>query len=306
MVYVGLLVITIVLAIFLIPAVLSQFSTLGSNFPRYISDMPDLLDSAQRELDKLNLEINLKSLYPPPDLTEQAQELGSIIAQTAFSIAARIANIATSLLLVYVLSFYMALDGRKLLDILKELIPSQYQDEVAFASQTIDRVFGAFIRGELLIGILYGLGAFMAMSFCNLRFSLAIASLTAFITLIPALGEPIAMLLPGLIALIQGSRAVIPLLIAMTAYQQVLLRVIMPRIMSEMVGMPSLLTLAAIMISVRLIGFWGFVFGIPVAGALYTMGLFFLERHSLTCPPPVQTGAGKQGAQATDPEEDTS
>ena len=61
----------------------------------------------------------------------------------------------------------------------------------------------------------------------------------------------------------------------------------MPRIMSEVVGMPALLILTAVMISVRLIGFWGFVFGIPVAGALYTIGLYLLERYRL-----------KQGAEA--------
>jgi predicted PurR-regulated permease PerM len=42
--------------------------------------------------------------------------------------------------------------------------------------------------------------------------------------------------------------------------------------------MPPLLILAAIMISARLIGIWGFIFGIPVAGALYAIGTFFLDR----------------------------
>ena len=42
--------------------------------------------------------------------------------------------------------------------------------------------------------------------------------------------------------------------------------------------MPPLLILAAIMISVKLIGLWGFIFGIPVAGALYATGTFFLNR----------------------------
>ena len=52
----------------------------------------------------------------------------------------------------------------------------------------------------------------------------------------------------------------------------------MPKVMSEVVGMPPLLILAAIMISTRLIGLWGFIFGIPVAGAVYASGIFFLSR----------------------------
>jgi len=292
-VYLGLLVIIIVLAIFIIPAVLSQFSLLGATLPRYILQVPELIDNAQRELDRLNLEIDLKALYQPADLNQRAQELGALIVQNAFAIATGVATTVGSVLLIYVLSFYMLLDGRKLANRMRDLIPHQYRDEVAFAAQSIDRTFGGFIRGQLLMGVLYGLGAFVAMSIAELSFSLAIASLTALIMFIPAVGAPIAMLLPGLVALIQGSLATIPLLIAMTAYQQVLLQILIPRIMSEMVGMPPLLILAAVMVSVRLIGFWGLIFGIPVAGALYAMALFFLERYRL-----------KQGAQATNPVEE--
>ncbi len=292
-VYLGLLVVIIVLAIFIIPAVLSQFSLLGAALPRYILQMPELMDNAQGELDRLNLGIDLKALYQPADLNQRAQELGALVVQNAFAIATGIATAVGNILLVYVLSFYMMLDGRKLATRIGDLIPHQYRDEVAFAAQSIDCTFGGFIRGQLLMGVLYGLSAFMAMSIARLSFSLAIASLTALIMFIPAIGAPIAMLLPGLVALIQGSRATIPLLIAMTACQQVLLRILIPRIMSEIVGMPALLILAAVLISVRLIGFWGFVFGIPMAGALYTMGLFFLERYRF-----------QRGAQATNPQEE--
>jgi predicted PurR-regulated permease PerM len=42
--------------------------------------------------------------------------------------------------------------------------------------------------------------------------------------------------------------------------------------------MPVLLVLAGMLIGVRIIGFWGLVFGIPVAGIIYTMLILFLER----------------------------
>jgi predicted PurR-regulated permease PerM len=280
-VYLGLLLIIIVLAIFIIPAVLSQFSLLGEALPRYILQMPELIDNAQQELDRVNLEIDLKALYQPSDLKERAQELGTLVVQNAFTIATGVATAVSSVLLVYVLSFYMLLDGRKLSGLIRDLVPNRYRAEVTFAVRSIDHTFGGFIRGQLLMGVLYGLGAFVAMTAADLAFSLAIAFLVTLVMFIPAIGAPIAMVLPGIVALVQSSSATIPLLIAMTAYQQVLLRILMPRILSEVVGMPALLILTAVMVSVRLIGFWGFIFGIPVAGALYTMGFFFLERYRL-------------------------
>jgi predicted PurR-regulated permease PerM len=82
------------------------------------------------------------------------------------------------------------------------------------------------------------------------------------------------------VALIQGVplSAALLLLAFMTAFQQILLHLIVPRIMSESVGMPSLLTLISVLIGVRLWGVWGFIFGIPVAGAVYTIGLVLLRR----------------------------
>jgi predicted PurR-regulated permease PerM len=287
-VYLGLLAIIIVLAIVIIPAVVHQFSLLGKALPRYILQVPELIDSAQQELDRFNLGIDLEALYQPSDLNQRAQELGALVVQNAFSIATGVATAVGNVLLVYLLSFYMLLDGHKLSSLIGDLIPQRYQDEATFAALSIDRTFGGFLRGQLLMGVLYGLGAFVAMSMAELAFSLAIAFLAALIMFIPAVGAPTAMVLPGLVALIQGSSATIPLLIAMTAYQQVLLRILMPRIMSEVVGMPALLILAAVMISVRLIGFWGFFFNDPATTEIYTIGLYFLERHRL-----------KQGAELT-------
>jgi predicted PurR-regulated permease PerM len=280
-VYLGLLIFIAVLAIFIIPIIVSQFSSLGTALPRYFQSMPGLIDRAQQELDRLNLAIDLEAIYQPSELNQRAQELGTAFVQTAFTVATGVATTISNILLVYLLSFYMLLDARKLVGQVKGLIPHKYRDEFAFAAHSIDRTFGSFIRGYILVGALYGLGAFVAMSVAGVGFSLAIASLAALIMFIPALGAPIAMFLPMLAALIQGSRATIPIFLAMVGYQQVLFRIVIPRIMSQEVGMPALLTLTAVLISVRLIGFWGFLFGVPVAGALYTIGLFLLERYRL-------------------------
>ena len=84
-------------------------------------------------------------------LNQRAQELGTLVVQNAFAIATGVATTVGSVLLVYLLSFYMLLDGRKLSSLIRDLIPHRYRDEVAFAAQSIDRTFGGFIRGQLLM-----------------------------------------------------------------------------------------------------------------------------------------------------------
>jgi predicted PurR-regulated permease PerM len=179
---------------------------------------------------------------------------------------------------IIILSFYMMLDGKRVAQQALALIPAEYHDELSVAVKSIERTFGGFIRGQLAMAFLYAAFVIVVMTIAGLGFAVAIGSLAGLIMFIPVIGAPIAMVMPAIIALFQSPSLALWMLVIMTVYQQILLHILMPKIMSEVVGMPPLLILAAIMISVRLIGVWGFIFGIPVAGALYATGTFFLDR----------------------------
>jgi predicted PurR-regulated permease PerM len=127
-----------------------------------------------------------------------------------------------------------------------------------------------------LSGIVSGIAAGVA----GLRYGAIIGALAGLIIFIPIIGAPIAMFLPSLIALLQGAPLLtaLVLLAVLTAFQQILLHLIVPRIMSESIGMPTALIVLATLIGARLWGVWGFIFGIPVAGAIYTTGLVMLGR----------------------------
>jgi predicted PurR-regulated permease PerM len=108
--------------------------------------------------------------------------------------------------------------------------------------------------------------------------ALVVAWISGIIMLVPLVGAPIAMLLPGLVALFQQPGAAIWLIIAMTAFQQILLHVIIPRIMSETMGLPTLLIIAATLLGVILLGFWGLLFGVPVVAIFYALAVYWLQR----------------------------
>jgi predicted PurR-regulated permease PerM len=181
-------------------------------------------------------------------------------------------------LIVIILSFYMMLDGKRVVKQALALVPAEYHDELSVAGESIERTFGGFIRGQLLMALLYAAFVIGTMTGARLRFAVAIGALAGLIMFIPVVGAPVAMVMPAIIALFQNPSLALWMLLIMTVYQQILLHILMPKIMSETVGMPPLLVLVAIMISVRLVGIWGFIFGIPAAGALYATGTFFLDR----------------------------
>lgn len=278
LVYLVLVVIMVVIGIFLVPMIVAQLSQLGAKLPEYIAQAPDWLETLQEKLARRNIYVDLTSIYRPEEMTRRAETIGAAIIQNALVVLTQVASGLANVFIIIILSFYMMLDGKRVVRQALALIPAEYHDELAVATRSIERTFGGFIRGQLAMALLYAAFVIIAMTIARLRFAVAIGSLAGLIMFIPVIGAPIAMIMPAIIALFQSPGLAFWMLVIMTAYQQVLLHILMPRIMSEMVGMPPLLILAAIMISVRLIGLWGFIFGIPVAGALYATGTFFLDR----------------------------
>ena len=62
-------------------------------------------------------------------------------------------------------------------------------------------------------------------------------------------------------------------------YQFVIVNMLMPRVLSDSLGLHPLLVFAAILLSVKVAGFWGAFFGIPVVGVLWAMGMFFFDEY---------------------------
>jgi len=279
LVYLGLVVVMVVIGIFLVPVTVTQLSQLGAKLPEYITQVPDWTETLQENLARLNIYIDLTSIYQPEEMSRRAETIGAAIIQNALGVVTQVASGVANALIILILSFYMMLDGKKVTKQALALIPTRYYDELAVAAKSIERTFGGFIRGQLAMALLYAVFVVGMMTGARLRFAVAIGSLAGLVMFIPVIGAPIAMVMPAIIALFQNPSLALWMLLIMTVYQQILLHIVMPKVMSEVVGMPPLLILAAIMVSTRLIGLWGFIFGIPVAGALYAMGAFFLNRQ---------------------------
>ncbi|MFQ5812241.1 MAG: AI-2E family transporter [Anaerolineae bacterium] len=278
LVYLGLVVVMVVIGIFLVPVTVTQLSQLGAKLPEYIAQAPNWLETLQEKLTRLNIYVDLTSIYRPEEMSRRAEIIGAAIVQNALVVVTQVVSGVANVFIIIILSFYMMLDGKRVARQALALIPAEYHDELSVAGESIERTFGGFIRGQLAMALLYAAFVTLAMTIAGLRFAVAIGSLAGLVMFIPVIGAPITMVMPAIITLFQNPSLALWMLLIMTVYQQILLHIVMPKVMSEAVGMPPLLILAAIMISARLIGLWGFIFGIPVAGALYATGTFFLDR----------------------------
>lgn len=277
-VYLGLLVIILAIGILLIPITVQQLSQLGANLPGYIARIPSLTTALEEELSRFNINIDLTSIYRPEELTQRAETIGRTLIQQAVVIVTSVASVVTNVLIVLALSFYIALDGERILQRSMELIPADYYEEVLFSARSISRIFGGLVRGYLIVSVLYALGTMFIMLLAGLSFVLVIGLTAGLMTAIPIVGPPIAVILPAAIALFQKPSLTIWVLLIMIVYQQILLHALLPKIISEAAEVPTLLIIGAMLGGFSLFGFWGFILGIPGAAVIYATAVALLER----------------------------
>ena len=219
-------------------------------------------------------------MVQPEAIAQQIGAVGSTLVQQSVGIASRIASSLFSAFLVLVLSFYMTLDGPRLGERAIGLLPTAIRDEARHFLDLVDRVFGGFLRAQLLQSIIYGFATAFVMAMLGIRDVTLASVLAAILVAIPLVGALFALIPPMLIALVAAPEQTLALIVLFFIAQQMLFNMIMPRLMGQSVGLHPLFVFAAMLIGGTVAGGWGLLFGIPVAGVVGSLAQFLLPACS--------------------------
>jgi predicted PurR-regulated permease PerM len=170
------------------------------------------------------------------------------------------------------------IDGKETTQYILRLVPRQYDAGVRAILKTNELAFSGFIRGTALQALLYGLGVMIFMTIFGIGSPIAVGVITGILMVIPVVGGILGLIIPLLAALLQSSPNTVWLMICLAVFELILFNFVAPRLISQSVKIPSLLVIVAILIGWQLMGFWGFVFAVPIAAVVYSIGFVILER----------------------------
>jgi predicted PurR-regulated permease PerM len=258
-----------------IPAAIAQGQNLTQALPDLPNRLPAVLNDLQRQLAAFGISVDLRGLYQS-NLEPQLNQIGVGVMRELINGLSVVAATVSNLLLVLILSLYMSLGGRDLGDKFVELIPRHYHRDLLMFARSVNKNFGGFIRGQLIQSLLAGIATAVVMIVMRLDFVVLAAILSALVMLLPLIGVFLAIIPPVLVALFAGSLpTALIVFVLLFIFQQVLMNAIMPKILSDSVGLHPLLVFAALLTGVRVGGIWGAFFGIPIAGVMYALLIFF-------------------------------
>jgi predicted PurR-regulated permease PerM len=194
-------------------------------------------------------------------------------------------GIMGNLLFVFFLSLYMAVDRDRIVSFLFRLVPPNYKDEAKLLEHSVARSFGGFLRGQALMGLMYGCIALVASLLLGLPYVPVVAVSSGILQAIPFFGPFISWLPPVLVAIFFAPAATIPVLVVMIAGWFVLMNIIQPRLMAEAVGLHPVVVLGSVMVGTKLAGIPGAIFGIPVAAVVASFFFYYLGHMRVDAQP---------------------
>jgi predicted PurR-regulated permease PerM len=272
------------LIIILISAILLVAQQLYSSITNLVTNWPTgdaLREKLRPEQDWLNsIGGGQISLYDQVNLLLDNLKTGaSDLARPLGDIAVASLGIFGNLLFIFFLSLYMAVDRDHIVSFLFRIVPPSYTDEARLLEHSVSRSFGGFLRGQALMGMLYGAISMVASALLGLPYLPVTATASGILQAIPFFGPFISWTPPVLVAIFFKPEAALPVMIIMVIGWFVLMNIVQPRLMSEAVGLHPVAVLGSVMIGSKIAGIPGAIFGIPVAAVIASFFFYYLGRN---------------------------
>jgi predicted PurR-regulated permease PerM len=180
-----------------------------------------------------------------------------------------VAETITVVGLAPILAMYILMDLKKFQTHSLELTPPRYRPEVAYVGGEVGTAMGSFVRGQLLVALIVGIGSSFGMWIIDLPFWLIIGIIAGFLNMIPFVGPVVGGALAALVALLNGNPwQAFWAVVIMIVVQQIDNHLITPMVQRARVNLSPLVIVLALIVGGALAGLLGVLVAIPVTAAL--------------------------------------
>jgi predicted PurR-regulated permease PerM len=249
-----------------------------------IASLPATIAAAQRELSNPQNPLIQKL---PPDLLNYLKSLpaqiNAIVAKYGLGVVQgtlgaffSIASLFLSLIIVPILSIYLFFDGNEVKRAFLGFVPQVARPKTLAILSDLNTTIGAFIRGQVLDGVILGAMITVMLWILHVPYALLIGVSAGILNLIPYVGAIVGFIPSVLLALIfNGWQNALIVGVLFGVIQQIDGNVILPRIMKDQVQLSPLIIILAILIFSAFFGLVGTFLAVPVTAMLRVFKLHF-------------------------------
>jgi putative permease len=260
-------------AAILVPVAINQVNQFASDVPSYYNSsvefFSDLAVRARPLLQRLRLPTTASGISAR--FSEQIQTgfraIGSYLVVGVGSAVGK----SLWLVLIVLMTFMLLKDLDRIRGKILYLLPEVHRDRLSATASAVGTVFVRYLRGLIIVCILYGITAAVLFSILKIRYSLLIGVAAGFLYAIPYIGAVLTTLIVFTISLLQHPDAVYLAFVftgLSLGLNQVFDMIITPRVVGGAVGLHPVISIFALMFGGAAFGVVGMLLAVPIAGSL--------------------------------------
>ena len=265
---------------------------------RFIADFPTLAADLDKQVQKLS-ELYARLDIPPAIrdwidgiLAGIGQPGGAVSIDLSFLLpvltgAGSLIGILFGYLILPVWVAYLLNDRVALVAQFDRALPATWRFDVWAVIRTIERVFGQWVRGQLILGLAVAVFTFVGLLVASEvvdpifgRYAILLSVIAGVLELIPIIGPIISAVPAVLLAATVGPGTVVAALVLYTLVQQVENNFLVPKIQGDSVELHPSLVMFAIIVGGSLAGLLGAILALPMTAAFRDVVRYLFRRLS--------------------------
>jgi predicted PurR-regulated permease PerM len=263
----------VVLTFLLVLVVL--FGVLGLVAAPLVTESSHLADQIPRYVSQLQSDapVVIFGYRIPDEVRLQAGaalgNVGGVIAGQAVTVVVGLVSGIVDLFLVLIIALYLLLDARRIRTSALRILPKRQRDQVESAEVEVVRVFGAYVRGQLVLAVIVGVATTIVLLLLGVPYAFVLGIFAGMAELIPMLGPILGAVPAVLVAIFQPFPLVLWVVLAFIIIQQLESNLLVPRISGHAVGLHPLAAMLVLLIGFEVAGVVGALFAVPLAGIVW-------------------------------------
>ncbi len=278
---------------------------------QFASDLPGLADRLRLQLEQFGAVY--RGLELPPSIREAIDERLARLAAGDIGVdptvlvpvlQATTGFVITVLtfLIVPVWTFFVLKDRPRLARSFESAIPREWLPDIKAIGAIVGRVFGSWIRGQVLLGLTVGIATFLGLLLLGetvdpifTRFAVLLAVTAGVLELLPIIGPIIAAIPAILLAATTGIEATGAAFLLYFGIQQLENNLLVPKIQGDATNLHPSVVMLALILGGTIAGLLGAILALPIAAAARDVYVHLFARLSVPIDVPAPAIAAPLG-----------
>jgi predicted PurR-regulated permease PerM len=267
--------------------------------PGYLEDLNARLGELFTWWNRLDLPADVK-VQVDAAIRDLLANLGSVIPAILRPVFSSVLGLIGSILgylVVPVWAFWILKDRPRIVRAFDRAVPLAWRDDTWATVGIIRRVFGSWIRGQVVLGLTVGVATFAGLLVLGAvvdpvfaRFAVLLAVIAGVLELLPIIGPIIAAVPAILLGATAGLPGIVAALLLYLVVQQLENNILVPKIQGDATNLHPAAVIFALVLGGAIGGLLGAILALPIAATLRDLYVYAFRRADGMTPREAATG----------------